>query len=140
MKILFFLFCCMPLVSALAVTPTSLTVTQDTGAEMYIYNTLNQTMDFEIYGAYAENFTLEENAFKNVEIPPQQENGEIIVKEIYEQGFINAVAIPVNLQQSKTSQTGTTTSLLLTALSLSVVSLLSLGVYGWKKKKKATSI
>lgn len=136
MKIIFFIFCCMPLVNALAVTPTTVTVNDVIGEKVYIYNTLNQTMDFEIEGVYADNFTLQRNAFKIVEIPPQKEGGEIIVKEIYQEGFINAIAIPVRVQ--KISSKSTLQSMVLESISVFslLVGLLFLGIFSWRRKRK----
>ena len=136
MKIIFFLFLFLPCVSALAVTPTTVTVTEDVGAKLYVYNTLNQTMDFQIEGIYGENFTLDANTVKTIEIPAQENGGVLRIKEIYPQGFVNAIEIPVEVQRKNKESSFDVTSLPFTLASGLVLCLLCVSMYGWKKKRK----
>ncbi|MSR86316.1 hypothetical protein EXS74_02890 [Candidatus Woesearchaeota archaeon] len=122
--------------SALAVTPTIVTVTEDVGAKLYVYNTLNQTMVFQIEGIYAENFTLEGNTLKIVDIPAQKKRGILRIKELYPQGFVNAVEIPVEVQRKAKESSFDVTSLPFALLSGLSLTLLFVGMYGWKRKRK----
>ncbi len=141
MKILFFLFLCIPTVTALAVTPTTITVTEDAGAKLYVYNTLNQTMAFQIEGIYGENFTLTASALKIIEIPPEKRGGNLRIKEIYPEGFVNAIEIPVKVQKKNKESSLGIGSFPLTFASVLALTCISIGVYGWKRKKrKATNI
>ncbi len=96
---LFFLFC-MPFVSALAVTPTSITLSEENGAQVYVYNTQEQSIDFRVHGIYAENFTLAPYEIKTVSVPAQTGSpfaqGSLTIEEVYPEGFVNAISIPVS--------------------------------------------
>lgn len=135
MKLFFFFLLFLPCASALAVTPTALTVTDTTGATLYVYNTLNETMEFQVKGLYAENFSLKENGVKELSIPSPGKSGQILVQEIYKQGFINAVVIPVDYKQTRKSGVNLRAIPLGIGSSI-IVALVFLGMYSWKRKKQ----
>ncbi len=100
MKIFFLFFLLLPAVSALAVSPTSLDLTDGSSGVMYVYNTLEKEVYFEIDGLQKENFTLIAGEVNSIEVSiygerPGHYEGELLVKEISEDGFVNAIVIPV---------------------------------------------
>ena len=142
MKVLFFFFLLLPAVSALAVSPTSIDVTDGSKAVLYVYNTLNQEMYFEINGLHKENFTLAAGEKKIIEISvsgerPGHYEGEIIVKEISEGSFVNAIVIPVEYSGTmpQIQQKVFTTKIAFYFLSL-VLILSAFLIYSYKKRKK----
>ncbi|MDP3728752.1 MAG: hypothetical protein Q8R18_04840 [bacterium] len=99
-RILLFFLLLIPCTTALAVSPTSVDLRDGSIGEVYIYNTLETQIDIQIDGVYKENFTLAPEEKKILHISVQGERpgsyeGQLIIKEVYDNGFINAIAIPV---------------------------------------------
>lgn len=104
-KFFIFLILLLPFTAAIAVSPTSLDLTDGTVGKMYVYNTLDTEIKIQIDGLYKENFSLapEENKLLNISVHgdrPGIYEGQIIIKEIYDNGFINAISIPVSYSGS----------------------------------------
>ena len=139
MKYIFLFLLCFPCVQALAVTPTEIFLNQENSAEIYLYNTQNKTMNFEIGGIYKENLSLDPYESRKIELPAQETKfgSSLYIKEIYPEGFANVIEIPVEyipkgFPESKNRKISAGS--LLTAVS--VLTLLSLGIFSWKRKKK----
>ncbi len=142
MKLLFFFFLILPAVSALAVSPTNLDLTDGSTGKLYVYNTLDQETYFEIDGLQQENFTLAAGEIKTIEVSihgerPGHYEGEILIKEISEDAFVNAIIIPVEYSGS-IPQAQQKISPIMLAVSLLPIVVLFIGFtcYLYKKKRK----
>lgn len=142
MKLFFFFFLLLPCANALAVTPTSLDLTDGSIGTLYIYNTLDKEVHFEIDGLRQENFSLKGGESKEVKMEikgerPGQYSGEIIVKELSEDGFVNAITIPVEYSGTlpQSTKTHSSTEMLSSAIVFVLLTVL-FGGYVWKKRKK----
>lgn len=129
-----------PFVSAIAVTPTNLDLTGGSEGKVYIYNTLETEVNIQVDGAYRENFTLAPEEKKILAIYLQGERpgtyeGKLIIKEIYENGFINAIEIPIEYSGSF-SPTKKEMSYTFLSGGVFVMVMLILVLYIWKRRKK----
>lgn len=141
MKIFFFFFLLFfPFVQALAITPTSIDITTGTQAEVHIYNTLDQDIQIEVDGVHKENFSLAAREEKVIHFSLQEKRpgiyeGELVVKEIYENGFVNAIEIPILYggrfpeKKEKSFENILSVFVLICVLTFGIV-------YVWKKKRK----
>ncbi|MBT3323512.1 hypothetical protein HN681_01585 [archaeon] len=156
-KIIFFLFLFLPVVSGLAVTPTSLDFGEVSRGEivvreLLIINNENFPVEFEIEGFYDDSFILfeGESALIDVELKViDKEDGDyedyLVVKENYGSNLVNAVSIKVvyrveggdfsnenlNLEDVKVGDYGF--SIL---YGIALVGLLGVGSFGYIRKKK----
>ena len=137
---LFFLLC-LPLSSAIAVTPTSITLSEESGAKVYVYNTEEHMMQYQVYGVYAENFSLEAHETKMISLPAQGGlgKGSLHIEEVYPEGFVNAVSLPVYYSSLGFPQKRDGFSPFFFALSLFPVGIAVLGCVYYMFKKKRVS-
>jgi len=134
----FFLLLCIPIVAGLAVTPTSLDLTNETTGMVIIYNTRNQSMEFTLHGVYEENFTLAPLGKKEISFPVEKgtKTSLLVAEEHYENGVSNAIAIPVLYQrQSLFGESAFLSDSEIISLSSAASFIILLFFwYAWKKK------
>lgn len=140
-KYVLFFILFLPCASAIAVSPTSLDLSDGSEGKVYIYNTLETEISIQVDGVYKENFTLapEEKKILNISVQGQRPGsyeGQLIIKEVYENGFVNAIAIPVIYSGSFSLEKKELPYDLMFGLGLIIVVLLLFGFYMWKKKKR----
>ena len=142
MKIFFFFFLLIPMAAALAVTPTSLDISDKSLGKLYIYNTLNTTVNFQVHGIYTENFSLEANEVKVLEISyseglPGRHETALRIEEIYENSFVNAIEIPVYYSGKMQESTKGFKNLEKIYLGVSMgLAFFLCAFYVWKRKRK----
>ena len=156
MKYIFLFFLFLPMVSAVAVTPTSLDFGEmERGEvsvrEVLVVNTLDESNQFIVSGMYTEKFTLGAKESKIIEVTLEvvdQENGRfedyVRIEEVHD-NVVNAISIPVvyrvrggkftdeslNLAGVEVYDPETISFAILAALGL-----MGVGIYGWRRRKR----
>lgn len=95
MRSLLVLLLFLPLVGAVAVTPTSLDFTIDAEEEIRITNTADGPMYFRLLGVYEDTFLLSGNESKTIVVTRENNEEYLRIEEVYGVNMVNAVELPV---------------------------------------------
>jgi len=91
----------LPMASAVAVSPTSLDLGAGETGEIHVFNTLDRESVIQTRGVHSENFTLGVNESRVLRISvaedfPGRHESVLLVEELYDNGLVNAISIPVS--------------------------------------------
>ncbi len=127
MKYLILFFLLLPMVSAVAVSPA--TIDFNNNNEVTIINTLNDKVNINLSGIYSEDFVLDVNEIRKINLEDNLDYDYLLIEEGYKNGFINSIKIPVNHGENFNE-------IYIVIPGILVGGLLTLGVYKIRKRGK----
>lgn len=93
MKYLILFFLLLPSALAVAVSPANIDFNENN--EIFIINTINDSVKLNLSGVYSSEFGLMPNEVKRLKLEDNIDYDYLLIEEEYNNGFVNSIKIPV---------------------------------------------